>query len=181
MNVLVTLGQVYIPGWVKKRAFSELFDSTAEAFRCPVPPIKGLSLEQRLRQYALFTQSHAAEALQDGGDVAAVQERLYENAYRLGARYRRWLRVRTIEDVMATGRILYRVLGIEFEGNAQGDVVIRRCFFSAFYSSEVCQVMSAMDRGVFAGLSGGSQLVFSARITEGHNCCQATLHPPAGL
>ena len=33
--------------------------------------------------------------------------------------------------------------------------------------------MSAMDRGLLAGLAGGGELAFSQRITEGHPCCRA--------
>ncbi len=95
------------------------------------------------------------------------------NAYQLGQMHGQMLRVRTIEEVMAMGRILYRILGIEFQGNAQGGVVISHCYFSRFYSGQVCRIMSAMDQGLFAGLSGGGQLVFTSRITEGQPCCRA--------
>ena len=33
--------------------------------------------------------------------------------------------------------------------------------------------MSAMDRGLLAGLAGGGDLIFSQRITEGYTCCRA--------
>jgi len=75
---------------------------------------------------------------------------------------------------MLLDRALYRLLEIEFQGD-EGGVVISRCYFSPFYSGPICRVMSALDRGLFAGLSGGRQLVFTARITEGQAQCRAHL------
>ena len=74
---------------------------------------------------------------------------------------------------MDIGRVLYRILDIDLQGDARGEVVISRCYFSRFYSGEVCRLMSAMDRGLFAGLSNGGELTFSSRITEGQPCCRA--------
>ena len=80
----------------------------------------------------------------------------------------------TTEEVMIMGRILYRVIGIDFQGTGEGEMIINHCFFSKLYSSQVCQVISSLDQGVFVGLSGGRQLVFSQRITEGQPCCKAS-------
>ncbi len=78
---------------------------------------------------------------------------------------------------MALGRSLYDILDIDFDGSdsgsGSGEITISRCYFSSFYSPEVCQVMSAMDRGLLAGLAGGGELVFIERITEGQPCCRA--------
>ena len=57
--------------------------------------------------------------------------------------------------------------------DAQGELRIRSCYFSSFYSSGVCRLISALDAGVAAGLSSGGRLVFSRRLTEGHDCCLA--------
>lgn len=192
MNFLLSVLQIHTPTFVKKRALKELFHSTAAAFGCQAPPLDGLSPDECLSQYALFTQSHVEELVRSDQTSGAsgtsealrlLQERLYLNACQLGQTYGRMLHLRTIEEVMATGRILYRILGIDFQGNVQGDVVISRCNFSRFYSGQVCQIMSAMDCGLFAGLSGGGQLVFTSRITEGQPCCRArfTLGDRAGL
>jgi hypothetical protein len=76
---------------------------------------------------------------------------------------------------MAISRVLYRMLDIDFRGDARGDVVISRCYFSSFYSGQVCGVMSAMDWGLLAGLANGGELAFSSRITEGESFCRAHL------
>jgi len=176
VNRVAVFLETHMPACVRKRALWALFRATARAFDRPVPPLAGLSADECLFRYAQFTEGQVAELLQDGDDLPAVQERLYRNAYELGRACKRASRIRTVEDAMALGRVLYRLLDIELQGDEGGDVVINRCYFSRFYSGQVCQVMSAMDRGLFAGLSDGRQLVFFARITEGQAWCQAHLN-----
>lgn len=60
-----------------------------------------------------------------------------------------------------------------WDGTCPGTVTVRRCYFSRFYAPNMCRVMSAMDRGIFAGLFGGGELTFKSRITEGLPCCRA--------
>ena len=173
MSLLVSVLQIYMPDYVKKRALTQLFSYTAAAFEAEVPPIAGLDWHESLAQYARFTQAHAEERLRDGRQVEAVAQRLYRNAVEMGQLHSKWLRLGTVQDVMAIGRVLYRILDIDLQGDARGGVVINRCYFSRFYSGEVCRLMSAMDRGLFAGLSNGGELIFSLRITEGQPCCRA--------
>lgn len=161
-----------MPPMVRRQALAQLFRSTAAAFQCDRVQLSGLSREQCLREYARFTAERAEEALRSGGDLSELRGRLYRNAYRLG-RVPGWLLgVRSVDDVMALGRLLYGLLDIEFHGSGSGEITIRRCYFSSFYSPEVCQVMSAMDRGLLAGLAGAGDLVFTQRITEGQPCCR---------
>jgi hypothetical protein len=181
MGFLVSVLQIYMPEYVKKRALTQLFNFTAAAFAAEVPPIAGLTSEECLARYARFTQTLAEQRLRDGREVEAVEQRLYRNAVEMGQRYGKLLRPGTVPDVMAIGRVLYRILDIDFQGAARGEVVINRCYFSRFYSGEVCRLMSAMDRGLFAGLSNGGELTFTYRITEGQPCCRAEFSPPKGM
>jgi hypothetical protein len=173
MGLLVSVLQIYMPDFVKKRALTELFKSTAAAFEAEVPPLAGLDSEECLAQYARFAQTQAEQRLRDGREVEAVAQRLYRNAVEMGQPYGKLLRLGTVQDVMAIGRVLYRILDIDLQGDARGEVVINRCYFSRFYSGEVCRLMSAMDCGLFAGLSNGGELTFTCRITEGQPCCRA--------
>jgi hypothetical protein len=173
MGILVSMLQIYMPDFVKKIALTQLFNSTAAAFEAEAPPLAGLTSAECLAQYARFAQTQAEQRLRDGREVEAVAQRLYRNAVEMGRRHSKWLRPGTVQDVMAIGRVLYRILGIDLQGDARGEVVIHRCYFSRFYSGEVCQLMSAMDRGLFAGLSNGGDLTFTSRITEGQPCCRA--------
>ncbi len=173
MSLPVRLLAVYTPPWVKKRALSQLLAFTAAAFQCQPPATRGLSLAERLRQYALFTRDQVEAHIQGERDLGALQERLYWCAYQMGRRHGKMLQVQSAGEVMALGRVLYRLLDIDFRGSAQGEVAITHCYFSRYYSAQVCGIMSAMDRGLVAGLSGGGRLVFSSRITEGQPCCRA--------
>ncbi len=180
MSVLVNMLQIYTPEYVKQRALAELFSFTAAAFEAELPPLAGLDSQARLATYARFTQTHAEQRLRDGREIEIVEQRLYRNAVEMGQQHRKLLRLGNVQNVMAIGRVLYRILDIEFQGDARGEVVINRCYFSQFYSPEVCRLMSAMDRGLFAGLSNGGELTFTSRITEGQPCCRAVFSPPQG-
>jgi choline dehydrogenase-like flavoprotein len=69
--------------------------------------------------------------------------------------------------------VLYRGLGIDLKGSADGQIIIRRCFFARFYTPRVCALVSALDQGLMAGLAGGGELDFTQRLTEGACCCRA--------
>lgn len=173
MNLLVSALEIYTPNFVKKRALTQLFRYMAAAFDEKVPPLAGLDFQECLAQYALFAQNHAEKRLREGREVEAVAQRLYQSAVEMSQPYGKLLRLGTMADVMAIGRVLYRILKIDLQGDARGEVVINRCYFSRFYSAGECRLMSAMDRGLFAGLSNGGELTFTSRITEGQPCCRA--------
>ena len=78
---------------------------------------------------------------------------------------------------MAAARMVYELLDIDFRGTGQGEITVRRCAFSDIYSAEVCWLVSALDTGLLAGLSGGDRLEFSQRITESAPTCLARLRP----
>ncbi len=151
----------------------QLFQATAAGFELQVPSLGHLDSQACLAQYAQFVQVHAGQRLRDRNEIPSLTKRLYQNAMAMARPLNQWLRLRTQQDVMATACVLYRVMNVDIQGNGQGEVVIRRCYFSAYYSADVCRLMSAMDRGLFAGLSDGGKLTFSARITEGQPCCLA--------
>jgi hypothetical protein len=175
MNVLIGILPQNLPAFIRVKVLSELFEATADAFKCPAPALEHFSFDERLRTYALFTKVQAEKALQAGRDLQAIKTQLYQNAYPVGRKLRRWFRADTMQDVMWLGHILYRAIGVEMQGNAQGDVRVKRCYFSQFYSGPVCDLISALDDGVFSGLSGGGRLAFSQRLTEGREYCRAKL------
>lgn len=186
MGPLLAQLLTHMPEVAKREALVLLFRATAAAFQADMPSLVGLSREHCLLAYAQFTAQEADAALRGGGDLAALQERLYRNAYRLGRMGGRLLGVHSVEEVMALGRVLYDVLDIDFQGSdcgngngsTWGEITISRCYFSTFYSPATCRLMSAMDRGLLGGLAGGGELVFTERITEGRPCCRACFTPP---
>src|SRR5512142_364386 len=121
MGFLVSALQIYTPEYVKQKALMQLFDSTAAAFEAKVPPISGLDWQASLALYARFTQTLAEQRLRDGREVEAVEQRLYRNAVAMGRPYGKWLRLGTVKDVMAMGRVLYRILATDFRGDARGE------------------------------------------------------------
>jgi hypothetical protein len=168
------------PAIVKRQALIQLYKATAAAFSCDMPWLRGLSREACLLSYARFTAERAEDALGQRNDLVELQERLYRNAYRLGRTSGRWLGVRGVDDVMTLARFLYSILDIDLCGSGSGEITIGRCYFSRFYSPGVCRVMSAMDRGLVAGMAGEGELVFTQRITEGWPCCHARFSSAAG-
>jgi hypothetical protein len=175
MNVFLKLLAYCLPPSVKKKKLEELFSLAADAFQTDIPEIRALSYRETLERFAVFTRDEADKAIDSGRDLDALKGRLYANALELGENLRKKYRIKTVSDVMTMSRVLYRILGIDYQGSKQGDVVIQRCFFSSYYSPQVCQVISSLDEGVAAGLSGGGKFSFDQRITEGETCCKAQI------
>jgi hypothetical protein len=178
MNLRLLALKIYIPAFIRKKKLCELFQLTAHAFRCKAPRLNGYSYRQQLMAYAEFSRSQAAACLEDGTKLEEVKGELFQGAYRMGRDVRRTFCLRGPAHVMEMSRILYRILGIDFEGSMSGDVTIRNCFFSDYYSPRICRVMSALDEGFAAGLSDGGKLSFSHRITEGGDRCRARFVMP---
>jgi hypothetical protein len=165
--------ELHIPAFVKKKMLADLFDLTAQAFGSVPPRINILSYGETLEVYARFTQREAERVLEERHNIETVEARLYDNARALGKKLRESFRLRRPEDILRMSKLLYKTLGIAFEGRGDGQVTIARCYFSQFYTERVCGLVSALDAGVAAGLSGGGKLSFYQKITEGRDCCKA--------
>jgi len=171
MNLRLTALSVYFPGALKGEGLRKLFQLTADAFRAPMPDIDRLSHPEKLRAYARFTQEQTQQVKSE--DVDPLKERLFRNSRQMGIELREQLHVGTFGESLTAARLLYRALGIDFRSNEKGEVEIKRCYFSEFYSGQVCRLISSLDEGLMAGLSDGGRLSFRTRITEGHSCCLA--------
>jgi hypothetical protein len=176
MNPIVFAMKVYVPKWMKRKNLNSLFEATANAFGVIKPPIDHLSYEQLLEKYAVFTSSEAERILQSGDKVQEIKDALYRQAYDLGNKFRKQLHLGKKKDALAVVKVLYNAIGIDFRASDDGSIKIYSCYFSRFYSTATCLVMSSMDEGIVAGLSGGGKLSFSERITEGKRCCVAFLN-----
>ncbi|HLZ28098.1 MAG TPA: hypothetical protein VKV73_12340 [Chloroflexota bacterium] len=195
MNLLGRAAQVYVPKPVRKLLLTRLLEGTAAAFTTAAPaaasadiaarsaglggppsvrPVslpRGLSAEETLHAFRDFT----AQVVVEPAAAPAASQRLFDLAYGYGQGLRRALGVASANDAMAAARVLYGILGIDFTGDARGEIIVSRCFFSRAYTPEVCKLMSSLDAGLLAGLADGGKLVFSQRITEGSACCRARL------
>jgi hypothetical protein len=172
-NLRLLAARIILPLGASRGEIELLFARTAAAFGSPVPQRRARGASGRLREYALFTRDRAEEALSGPGNLRALDGRLFAAALALGRSYRRRLRLRDTGEAMAAARLIYRRLGIDFRGSAEGGVLIRECAFAAVYSPRVCDLVSALDRGLLAGLTGGGLLEFRQRITEGADSCRA--------
>ncbi len=150
-----------------------LMRQTARAFGADAPKTAGLSAPELLKSYAQFTAKEAQHAIKSGQDLNLLHQKLYPMACRLGNRLRRWLRPQDEKECAAVIVLLYRNIGITVREEEPGKFCIPQCFFSAFYTPEVCSVISALDQGIFAGIFQGGTLSFRARITEGGDACRA--------
>jgi hypothetical protein len=177
MGLLLAAAKIYIPQFIQQRKLAMLMEATAGAFRAAAPSTRGLSYGASLKLYAEFTREQAAASIQQGNELI-VQSRLFQNACRIGQQFKKDFDICSSWEMMEMGRLIYSLLKIGFQGDNEGNIVIDRCFFSAYYSSSVCQLISSLDEGLLWGLSGGGRLRFSQRITEGHECCRAFLEAP---
>ncbi|MCC8141026.1 MAG: hypothetical protein LIO56_00575 [Lachnospiraceae bacterium] len=150
-----------------------LMRQTAKVFHVAVPKTAGLSAPELLKIYAKLTADAAMCAIKSGQDLKSLQKRLYRMACRLGSGARRWLRPKNEQDCLAILTMLYRNLGIEIREEKPGEFCVYKCYFSSFYTPEICCVISAIDKGIFAGIYAGGRLTFRQRITEGKDVCWA--------
>jgi hypothetical protein len=176
LGLRIKLFGVFMPGFVKRMMLRELFALTAAAFRRDLPDIRGLSHLVLLEKYAAFLREEGEKALGSPSDLHALKKRLFDGAFGMGRKFRKILGVRTREDIFAACRIFYGILDIDFAADGHGTFKISRCFFSGYFSPEVCGMASSLDEGAVAGLSGG-RLEFTHRLTEGHSCCAGRIIP----
>lgn len=146
-----------------------LMNLTARALGKPSKRIWTLSNGKALRVYAQYTREYLK-----GHIDQHLLERMHQEAFKMGQRLRMMFHLRKSADVEQFTFALYKNIGITMNGNIPGNLCVRHCFFSRFYSPAVCLAASALDSGIISGLSGGGQLTFQQRITEGCLCCIAT-------
>lgn len=174
MSLFLTLAQLYLPSSIRKSRLEKLFACTAGAFGFDPPPLDGLAFAESLARYAEFSKIWAEEALRRGA-IEPIRQQLRQGGHALGQELRAQLHIANHEQAMRAARLVYRAIGIELQGEAQGKITISSCFFSGYYSPSVCQLISALDEGLLSGLSNGGRLTFTQRITEGCDCCSAIL------
>jgi hypothetical protein len=178
LNLRLALAEIGVPSILRNRRFRGLAALTADAFSVPEPDFSARSWEARLEAFARWTRALADRAAEDGAEAARIGVRLRERAFAFGGRLRKDLKPRHPAEVMRAARVLYRLIGIDFQGTAGGEIVVSRCSFSGIYAPATCALIAALDEGLLTGLAGGGSLRFSSRITEGGGCCRARFRFP---
>jgi len=173
MSLLTACG----PAAIRKKGLKILFRTTAAAFGSPPPVSAGRSFNESLPEYARFTHREAQKLNASGIDPGSVRERLFQGGEDLGKRLRKTFRIRRAEEAVSAMKALYRAIDIRTVPGEPDGITVSRCYFSTTYTAETCEVISALDDGVFAGLSGGGRLKFCCRLTEGATCCRCEITP----
>nr|HPI74436.1 hypothetical protein [bacterium] len=167
MSLFLFLAERTLPQFIRKRELKKLFRFTAEAFGSKTPELSRLSCDELLTAYAAFTRSAVDQLDSRPSAAAGVQQRLYQQAYAYGNLWRARFRLSSMNQAMRAARVLYRAVGIDFRGAGDGLIEIHQCFFSAYFTSATCRIISALDAGIVDGLAHTGGLAFSHRITEG--------------
>ena len=175
MNLRLTAVQIFLPNTIKHRKLCTLFSLTANAFSYPMPVLDSLPYGKILDLYATFTRDAVEDAERRGKEFVSIRQRLFDGARAMGSDVRKELKISTFSEAMIAARVIYRSIGIDFRADPLGNAIIPKCFFSTTYSESVCRLISALDEGLIAGLSGNGRLSFSQRITEGFPCCTAKI------
>lgn len=185
--MILKIAKLYTPEYIKNKKLDALFRLTADAFQGEVPKLRGLTFSERLAKYAGFTKEQAEKALnREGPDeerkikIGTIEGKLYQGSFLLGKELGKSLHIKTWEQAVEALEMIYQIIGIDFlyerrdtsENSGSGGVTINECYFSEYYSAEVCRLISSLDAGLAAGLSGGGRLCFTRRITEGSSCCK---------
>lgn len=144
---------------------------------------RGAGLERRRSAMALAHNARVkalVEALGRDRAVEAGREALFPVGKRLGEEARSELSVGDGPgDLERAARLLYRALGIDFSiaMGADGTMTMRvhRCALAAGYSAEACEILSAADEGVVAGLNPKYAMRFEERMTSGNAECRARI------
>jgi hypothetical protein len=142
------------------------------------------SIEER-RAAMAQTQANIVEKLESalGRDEALRlgREALFAVGREIGKQTRSKLGVsENPADLAKAAKILYRVLGIEFDlkwfDSANAKVTIKRCALAEKYSKLACEVLSATDEGVINGLQSNVSMNFREYMTSGCKTCSAYIH-----
>jgi hypothetical protein len=109
--------------------------------------------------------------------IAQVKEELFATGARLGAEVRNQLKLSDEpEQLIAAAKLLYRILDIDFDVDADGKGMrVSRCSLADNYGPFVCGVISRMDEGVVHGLNPRASMRFSRRNCPEATMCQADI------
>jgi len=179
MSLILNLLSFYIPERVKNKRIYELFKVTADAFNLKMPKfdLNKISREKLLKEYALFTKEKTTSFIKtygiDSKEITELKSRLYESSYEMGKKIKKNLKIKDSEEILKVMKLIYKIIRIDFEEGKNGVVIINNCFFSSYYNQDICMVISSLDEGLAAGISGGCKLAFFQRITSGKDFCSA--------
>ena len=181
MNARLLLLRAHLPGIVRRSILRELLTAMATAFQRDGPPTAGLSAEALNDLVVQRSSAWADEAIATQQDLAPLEQRLFSEAEVLGRRARDRLRIRSETDGLVAAGVIYRAIGIDLRSRSHGGIEVSSCAFARVYHPAVCRLLSSMDSGLIAGLTGADGLLFTSRLTEGAPTCRAYLLHSGGV
>jgi predicted ArsR family transcriptional regulator len=167
-------------------ALEDLLSKNSSNNKEEKPKKETISKESLEKRRALMAHNHVnlvASLVDALGKEEATQlgrETMFKVGETLGRETGQKLGIgRSIKDLIRAAKILYRILGIEFEVEIKGPttavLIINRCALSTNYSELTCQILSATDEGVIRGLNKNIKMRFTERMTSGLAKCRATI------
>jgi hypothetical protein len=192
MGIKLYLLSIWVPEFVLINELERTSDITnmyldkiLMKYSIPVPvvdkPLKNNLNEQRkimakahnLRVHALIK----ALGLKNASEVGRAE--MFKAGYMMGCDAQKRLGIgKSVKEAIVAARILYKVLGIDFalEENGEDTVLkVKTCALATQYSPETCKIMSAVDEGVLKGLNEKMGMKFVERMTEGAEECTACI------
>jgi len=161
------LASIWLPGFVQKSEVDRVAAMTIDALRSVLEQAASSELDKVYTQIktpsgsienrrAVMAANHnlLLQTLSDGvGHDKAVElgrETLFKIGISLGEELRGRLGVGdSVEDLLTTARVMYRILGISFtvKGEDGGHrIEVHRCALSEHYSEFTCTVLSAVAK-----------------------------------
>jgi hypothetical protein len=193
MSLRLRIASFWMPGFLMNReleritirtntALDELLVKHGSTAIAESPVVNRGLIEERRAAMAIGHEMRVKALVQAMGTDEAIQaarETLFAVGLDMGKDAKARLGVGDgKEDLERAARIMYDILGIEFEiTDAPGGEVMRvtRCALSKHYSREACLMLSAVDEGVVSGLNPRAEMRFKERITGGSPACIALI------
>ena len=173
MNLRLMLLRLHVPASVRRAALRDLIAATASAFERDLPDTAGLTEPELLSRAIECSRAWAEEAIRTGADLDRLEGRMFREASRARPACARTPPCLVRGRRPAAARVVYGAIGIDLRAPGMREFSIPRCAFACAYVPDVCRLMSSMDSGLIAGLTGARGLRFTERITEGAAACHA--------
>jgi hypothetical protein len=195
MGVKLALLSLWMPKYLLIRELKAVSQTTTQALigvlranapnaqlKIESPNLAGSIDEKRAamaKQHTVLVDA-LAEALGQDVAVKVGREALFQVGEQLGRQNRVRLGVgESSKDLVKAAKIMYRVLGINFNVEWHGPnnavVTVDRCALAQNYSELTCEVLSATDEGVVHGLNPRMNMKFEGHITGGCKVCTAII------
>lgn len=196
MSIRLKIASLWLPDFILKKELDKVANGTIKGLNDVLKQyapqkieeinrkdvnLKG-NMEEQREKMAKIHNDYVKMLIEELGYDNAIKigrNAMFKVGYNLGQEARKKLGVGdSFKDLELAAKILYKILGIEFKIENNGEhiiMIVNRCALSKYYSSEACMVLSAADEGVVQGLNENMGMQFRERITDGAYECRACI------